>query len=242
MQFIKNIIVFISCSFMSIHGMELNKYIEQHKDSPKELEEILIDMGRWEAPDLDAARKILELGVSSNAKDRGNIALDNPGAAALTTAAGYGKTEYVKLLLDFGANIEIKSPWDGRTALMDAALYGHDETVALLLRRGANPNATNCLKKTALIWAADNAHLGSIKLLLAADADISLQDEHGKTALFYARKAMFSQYQDKYDKIVELLEKDQEKKIQKVQYAELVAARINKSYTNISWLNSLLRK
>lgn len=219
MNITKNIIALICFSVITMRAMDIHQYIEQHKDSPKELANVLIHMGQWEKPDLDAARKILKLGVTANAKDKGNIAQDNPGWAALTTAASGGHTDYVALLIDAGADIEIKDPWDGRTAIMAAALYDHADTVALLLQRGANPNATNCYNKTALIWAASEARLNAVKLLLQAKADVTIRDIKdfrrdkdgkeiaipGKTALGYAREKGFSQYQDKYDEIIKLL-------------------------------------
>ncbi len=219
MNIAKKIIVLAFFSVITMHAMDIHHYIEQHEDSPKELADVLIHMGQWKTPDLDAARKILKLGVTANAKDPGSIIEDNPGWTALTTAASGGHTEYVKLLLDAGANIEIKDPWDGRTALMAAALHGHDETVSLLLKRGANPNATNCYNTTALSWAANYAKLETVKLLLQAKADVTIRNIKdfrrdkdgkeiaipGKTALGYAREAQYSQYREKYDEIIKLL-------------------------------------
>lgn len=205
MNFIKIVMpLFLLLSLNKIRAMDVHEFIEEHKNEPDILRDVLIDMGRWQTPDLNVARKLLSLGVSPNAKDKGNIALDNPGATALTTAAGSGKTEYVKFLLDAGADIEIKDPWDGRTALMDAALYGHIDTLKLLLARGANPNATNCYNRTALIWAADKAYAPVVKLLIEAKADVNIKDVEnyrydkdgkrigaieGQTALSYAKKA-----------------------------------------------------
>src|SRR5204863_2671813 len=106
--------------------------------------------------------------VTADAKDPGNVwagYYGNPGSTALTTAAAHGHTDFVKLLLDYKADIEIKDPWDSRTALIAAALYGHDDTVALLLERGAQVNARNCYGSTALIWATEHAHVGTVKLL-----------------------------------------------------------------------------
>lgn len=213
--------VVVLLSINNLYAMDIHKYIEAHKSEPEALRDVLIHMGQWETPDLAAARKILSLGINANAKDKGNIALDNPGWTALTTAASHGHTAYVELLLDAGADIEIKDPWDGRTALMAASLNGHSEAIRLLLKRGASPNATNCYKRTALIWAAEHAHVDAVKLLLAAKANVEAKDEEeyhaydkdgkwiqlkGKTALAYAKEAHFSQYQDRYDEIVKLLE------------------------------------
>jgi len=201
---------------LSINAMEpqedfeVNQFIDEHKNSPEILRDLLIDMGRWETPDLEAAKKILNLGVvSANDKDKGNVwegYYGNPGAAALTTAASYGKTDYVKLLLDYKADIEIKDPWDSRTAIMAAALHGHNDTLELLLSHGANVNATNCYGTTALIWAASEVKVETVKLLLKAKADVNAKNKDGETALKAAKGTIFWRYRDQCDQIVKLLE------------------------------------
>ena len=46
---------------------------------------------------------------------------------------------------------------------------------------GANPNAPNKYKQTALFSAANKGHFKCVKRLLAAGANVELQDEDGKT-------------------------------------------------------------
>ena len=47
------------------------------------------------------------------------------GSTPLDSAAGYGHTDVIKLLLDKGANIEATRSDDGSTPLDGAAYYGH---------------------------------------------------------------------------------------------------------------------
>lgn len=241
--------IFSLGSFINMHAMDIHECIEKNKNSPKELAKILTEVASWEESDLDlgAVKKILELGISADAKDRGNIFLTNRDYEVLTTAASYGKTDYVKLLLDFGADIETKSFWDDRTALSEAAFGGHDKTIALLLQHGANLNGTNYYKKTASMFAAEYGEVDVVKILLAADADMSLKDIAGNTALDYAKKMALKERKEKYVEIVMLLEKKQ-KDLELEQAKKEIAARINaftatnKSCTNIHQLIAVGRR
>lgn len=62
--------------------------------------------------------------------------------APLTWAAMMGQTEAVQLLLENGADVNIKSR-DGGTPLHDAAFFGRTDVVKLLLENGANLEARN---------------------------------------------------------------------------------------------------
>ncbi len=178
----------------------------------KELE--LIAICRQKQPDLKRAKKLLKSKTTPNATDKGRICtdyyyFDNPGTTALGTAVYEGHIELVELLLKRKADIEIKSPWNGSTPLIKAALQGHTKITEVLIARGANVNATNCCKNTALMWASDYAHVEIVKLLLAASADVTCKNDEGITALHNAKtKAAISyRYHDRYDQIVDLLEK-----------------------------------
>jgi ankyrin repeat protein len=213
---IKNIMAISLSICANINAMDpdttdLSNYIasiiKKHRNSPKKLGEFLIDMGKWEVPNLKAAKEILDMGiVTANVRDAGNVTegyYGNPGATPIGTAASHGKTDYVELLLNYHANIETINPWNGFTPVMQAACYGHDSTVKLLISRGANVNFKN--GTTALILAAHDGHLGAVESLLDAKADTTIKDEDEKDALDHAKRAIFSQYQAQYDKIVRLL-------------------------------------
>ena len=55
------------------------------------------------------------------------------GITALMMASANGHTEVVKLLLDNGADVNVKNTDDGVTALFMASANGHTEIVKLLL-------------------------------------------------------------------------------------------------------------
>ena len=60
----------------------------------------------------------------------------------LALAAAAGEEEITRLLLDAGANVDIRNT-DGTTPLATAVFFGHPEVVKLLLEEGADPTAQN---------------------------------------------------------------------------------------------------
>jgi len=81
----------------------------------------------------------------------------------------------VKLLIDYGADIELKTD-KLSTALICSSCYGHDKCVSLLLDAGAEKNSATHNGDTALNMAAKYGHVRCIELLLSA-GDIQTQDE-----------------------------------------------------------------
>ena len=65
--------------------------------------------------------------------------LDAHGSSALMYASYRGHTETVRLLLNYGADVNKQRTTDGYTALMFAS-RGHTETVHLLLSHDATVN------------------------------------------------------------------------------------------------------
>ena len=137
--------------------------------------------------DVNLVKKLLDAGVSPN-----SIAGDY-GTHVLQVAAYAGRKEIVEILLQAGADVNLKSD-HLRTALMEAALGGHASIVNRLLQAKADPNAENEDGETAIIFAAFQPHLESIdviKALAAAGADLNHQTKSGSfwigaTALVHA--------------------------------------------------------
>jgi Ankyrin repeats (many copies) len=77
-------------------------------------------------------------------------ALNRSGGTPLHDAALSGNTDVINLLLDRGANVDVKERDSGATALMMAASIGRTDAVALLLRRGADPALRDHAGRTAL--------------------------------------------------------------------------------------------
>ncbi|MBN2329926.1 MAG: ankyrin repeat domain-containing protein [Candidatus Omnitrophica bacterium] len=64
------------------------------------------------------------------------------GGTPLIAASALGQTEAARLLINNGAELEIKNN-DGSTALMTAVFFCYPEIVKLLLENGAEVNTTN---------------------------------------------------------------------------------------------------
>jgi ankyrin repeat protein len=114
-------------------------------------------------------------------------------------AAFNGHTAVAEYLLDAGAMVDTKDS-NGRTALMYAASGDFAETIGLLLKRGADVNVQGTLEGfTPLMTAAAEGQVEVVRLLLDHDADRSLKDTDGDTALTFAR-------QNGHTEVVALLE------------------------------------
>jgi len=106
-------------------------------------------------------------------------------AEMLCRAAGLGKLEVLKFLLDAGFEAGAKLP-DGSTALHAAAAQGHALVVRELLARGAPVNAPDDFGVTPLHLACAGARLSVVRLLLQSGADAGLRAFNGTTALHQA--------------------------------------------------------
>lgn len=133
------------------------------------------------------------------------------GYTALHEAATSGRTELTNLLLDFGANPNVRTR-SGLTPLSMAILYNHVDVVKRLLAHGADARGELCRAtmrnyreivqlllvdgievnaqgrsgRTALHWSALKGHRELVQLLLHYGADASIQDELGRTPVDWA--------------------------------------------------------
>ena len=75
-----------------------------------------------------------------------------------------GNTTILGLLLDAGANLNVKNKLGG-TPLMWAVSYGQDAAVRMLLECGADPRIKDVDGVTAAGWAAKNGR-GNLEMIL----------------------------------------------------------------------------
>src|SRR5437773_3509852 len=80
--------------------------------------------------------------LQNKAGKAGVNATTTTGAAPLHFAAASGSSETVTILLDSGADVNVREPQWGQTPLMFAAAAGRADVVGVLLARGADLRAT----------------------------------------------------------------------------------------------------
>ena len=115
----------------------------------------------------DAARikSIVRAGADVNLRDEN-------GATPLMYVAAFGSLESLRFLLDNRADVNAVST-EGSTALMWST--GDAGKVRLLLARGAHVNARSRQGGTALLSAALRHNVESLRLLIAAGADLKAE-------------------------------------------------------------------
>ncbi|KAH7729304.1 ankyrin repeat and KH domain-containing protein mask [Aphelenchoides avenae] len=128
-----------------------------------------------------ATKLLLERGSDINAQ------IETNRNTALTLACFQGRTEVVKLLIDYNANVEHRAK-TGLTPLMEAANGGYVDVGAALLAADADPNAAPVptSRDTALTIAADKGHAAFVELLIHAGAAIDVRNKKGCSALWLA--------------------------------------------------------
>jgi len=84
---------------------------------------------------------------------------------ALISATESGQVETVQVLLDAGADPNLRTVHNRTTALISAAYLGHRDIVLLLINRGADIRASSSEGFTACASAAENGHQDIVTLL-----------------------------------------------------------------------------
>ena len=87
------------------------------------------------------------------------------GATALHIAARKGNIEIIKILVNNGADLNIKDN-EGWTPLMRAASNNNSEIVSELIAKGANANLKNNLGQTAILHSTQSSCLKCLDLVL----------------------------------------------------------------------------
>uniref|UniRef100_A0A0G4HQ67 Uncharacterized protein n=1 Tax=Chromera velia CCMP2878 TaxID=1169474 RepID=A0A0G4HQ67_9ALVE len=112
------------------------------------------------------------------------------GRTCIFDAIGYGHKDVVELLLDHGANLDVREERQ-QTPLFFAAQFfadvprDHREIAELLVSRGADVTARNNCGETVLHSAARSCFSGVFDLMLQKGLDFYARDNEGHTPLYH---------------------------------------------------------
>ncbi|KAI0487540.1 hypothetical protein F4859DRAFT_465405 [Xylaria cf. heliscus] len=144
-------------------------------------------------PDPRHLRIIAASAQANEARVRDILAEDPPWTSttdldalrqALQKVAARGKLSIVRLLIEYGADVNPKRDTE-IPALVKAAEGGNVAVVSELLAHNADPNARNRLGQTALFIAAIKGHDKVIEVLIRGRADVNAKDKEGRSPLLY---------------------------------------------------------
>jgi uncharacterized protein len=134
-----------------------------------------------ERGDLAAVKALVDAGNPADSP----IDYGEEGVTPLYRAAGRGRTDIVRYLIEKGANVNFRTKEWGHTPLYEAASSGFDDVVELLLAAGADPKAKDRNGYTAFAVAALGGQVDVAEVLLKR-SDVNGADTYGNTLLMAA--------------------------------------------------------
>ncbi|UKZ79033.1 hypothetical protein TrVFT333_006784 [Trichoderma virens FT-333] len=177
-------------------------------------------------------------------------AKDEEGQTLLHYASRSGHEAIVKLLVEKGADIEVKGQYGwtpllsaaagdqyGDTPLLWAATGANEAVIKLLVEKGANIEVKNQIGRTPLACAAASGREAVVKLLVEKGADINAEHEGGETplslAVKWAHKAVVKLLIEKGADIADIEAKDKDGKLilseERIEWCKGIAASITSS-------------
>jgi ankyrin len=101
-------------------------------------------------------------------------------------AARSGSADLVRLLIEYGADVDPKEAWRGQTALMWAIAEKHLPVIRILLENGADIDAKTGKGFKPFLFAVRGGDFDIVRTLLAAGANVNETGGEGTTALAIA--------------------------------------------------------
>ncbi|WMX15091.1 MULTISPECIES: ankyrin repeat domain-containing protein [unclassified Aureispira] len=130
-------------------------------------------------------------------KSKGINALSQDGYPPLCLAALFHQTEIAKLLIEYGADVNLAAKNVSRvTPLQSAVAKENYELCTILLKAGANPNIAQMQNATALHSAVYRGNLALTKLLVENGAFITTKMYTGETAMSIAENKGYQEIKD----------------------------------------------
>ena len=129
---------------------------------------------------VDALKLCIDLGADIN------IVGYNYKLTPLHKACEYNQLECVKVLIDSGANLNLKNSI-GRTPLIVAVQNQYEVCAQLLIDSGADLNIQDQNGHTVLIFACSNNLINCVKELIKKGGNIFLKNKEGRDAYSYSR-------------------------------------------------------
>lgn len=117
--------------------------------------------------------QLLASGLNVDAYDK------EEGVTSLIYATKLGKLDFVKILVEAGASLQI-TDYDACTAGTHAASMGNVECLKFLLSKGAEIEWQNCGNETLLEHALISHNIECIRVVLAAGANINACNNENK--------------------------------------------------------------
>lgn len=122
---------------------------------------------------------------------------DRNGYTPLTWASivgGRGNLEFIKILIQAGANLNVPDPQMSMSSPLHFALANdHNEIAQLLIREGADVNQPNQYGDTPLHSAARRLRVIPLKAILRAGANVDQMNRGGSTPLHLAASGGFTE-------------------------------------------------
>ena len=99
---------------------------------------------------------------------------------------------HAEILLEAGADVNLKSKLEGSTPLHEAVRYGHIQAVEYFLNKGADVNMKDeTAMRTPLHWAASAGNIEIAKILIDKGADLLAGDKDSNVPWMLAMKNNF---------------------------------------------------
>ena len=110
------------------------------------------------------------------------------GYTHIVIAAQWGFADYLRLLIEAGADVDAGVEEDGCTPMHGAIEFGNAHCLRLLLEAGADMEKADFYGDTPMQSAARHGRADCVRLLLEAGADASARNADGRTALQLAER------------------------------------------------------